>query len=1096
MTVDGTDSVTVTASVTNDKNAAGVSWAVSGGGTLTGSTTTSTTYTAPAATSSSQSITVTATSVADATKTASVTLTVPAAPSITTSSLAGATVGTAYSASLAASGGISPYTYSISSGTLPSGLSLSSAGAITGTPTAAGVGTASVTFKVTDSGKATALTATQQLSIAVTAAPAITFSTTTLAFGATNTSYSASVAATGGAGTLTYTLAGGTTLPAGLSLSTAGAITGTPTAKGTTNFTVQAADAFGDTATQALAITVYDPLALPATQAGLPGTGNVNSAYSGTISASGGSGTYSWQVTGLSDALTSNATGNTSSTLTISGTPTAQATVTFSVKVTDTVTNQSVTQSGYSITVGPSLVLALPASNPSTLPEAVINTAYTGTIVASGGVAPFTWSIAGFGVGPTGLDVGNGLTATASGNTLTISGTPTATGTVTLTSVQITDSTTATANGTYTIAVSNPPSAVSGIITLNNGCGGSNAASGVTVSINTSPVQTITTDSNGNYSFASVLDGSYTITPSITGGSSVFLPATQSIAVSGAAISGQNFSASIGYSVSGSVSYSGADTGQVYLNLVNSSCTGSNLLGTSIPFTALKSGGSFTINGVPPGSYTLYATVDNLGQGAQNTSNPTANAAVTVAAANVTGITLTPADPTLTTPTGSPTLKAIDGIDSGVAINFKPLTNGNGVEDAQFYTVQYATDSGFTTPTSVKMNAIGTGTNVWIISNSLAGVSLTNGTAYYFRARAENSAGAGPWTVWSSGGVPQSVTIGAPSGFNTVSGAVTIPAGVTPTGPMYVGFFDQSTKSVYATSIPLASLSNATANSFSVSVPNGTSYTFFAILDQNNDGLVDAGDLTNVTANNSSPVAISGPMSGEDLTLPDVNSTATVTTQAYNSTYWNGTTATASTGYNLNFNERAGNKLPVAVELTAASNPNVITPLDLGNLCQNCGHVQFNYFAGIGSTVPNVGDTYTFKVTYSDGTSENLQAAVTGVIPINVAPGSLYPSGSVSGDTIPDFNWYEWGATSGDTFYFKLTDSNGNPIWEVPSANSNSTGLAYGVNSLTWSVDPNDPTNLPTVSPLPNGSGQYYIWSVTAVDSNGNSAQAQTYLIP
>jgi len=67
-TVDATDSVTLTAAVTNDKNSAGVNWTVSGGGTLSSQTTTGATYTAPAASSSALTVTVTATSIADSTK--------------------------------------------------------------------------------------------------------------------------------------------------------------------------------------------------------------------------------------------------------------------------------------------------------------------------------------------------------------------------------------------------------------------------------------------------------------------------------------------------------------------------------------------------------------------------------------------------------------------------------------------------------------------------------------------------------------------------------------------------------------------------------------------------------------------------------------------------------------------------------------------------------------------------------------------------------------------------------------------------------------------------------------------------------------------
>jgi hypothetical protein len=76
--------------------------------------------------------------------------TVVAPLTITTASLPGGTVATAYSATLAATGGTSPYTWSLSAGTLPAGLTLSqSTGVISGTPTAAG--TASITVQCVDS---------------------------------------------------------------------------------------------------------------------------------------------------------------------------------------------------------------------------------------------------------------------------------------------------------------------------------------------------------------------------------------------------------------------------------------------------------------------------------------------------------------------------------------------------------------------------------------------------------------------------------------------------------------------------------------------------------------------------------------------------------------------------------------------------------------------------------------------------------------------------------------------------------------------------------------------------------------------------------
>lgn len=198
--VDGGDAVTLTATVTNDKNSDGVTWSVSGGGTLSSETTSSATYTAPTATSAAQTITITATSKADTGKTGTTTLTVPAAPSITTTStnLAG-TVGTAYSVTLAGSGGISPYTWSASD--LPSCLTMTSAGVLSGTVTASCAGAYTPTFKLTDSGKDTALTATSQLNLVLAAATPISFTTSsTLPAGSYNSAYSASTVATGGAG--------------------------------------------------------------------------------------------------------------------------------------------------------------------------------------------------------------------------------------------------------------------------------------------------------------------------------------------------------------------------------------------------------------------------------------------------------------------------------------------------------------------------------------------------------------------------------------------------------------------------------------------------------------------------------------------------------------------------------------------------------------------------------------------------------------------------------------------------------------------------------------------------------------------------------
>jgi len=86
--------------------------------------------------------------------------------SVTTTSLPSGQMGVAYSTTLAAAGGTAPYTWTLTSGVLPAGLSLASSGAITGTPTASASNLA-LTFKVADSGSpAQSTTASLSLTIA------------------------------------------------------------------------------------------------------------------------------------------------------------------------------------------------------------------------------------------------------------------------------------------------------------------------------------------------------------------------------------------------------------------------------------------------------------------------------------------------------------------------------------------------------------------------------------------------------------------------------------------------------------------------------------------------------------------------------------------------------------------------------------------------------------------------------------------------------------------------------------------------------------------------------------------------------------------
>jgi len=174
---------------------------------------------------------------------------------ITTTSLPDGTVGVAYSQTLQATGGVTPYTWSVVSGSLPAGLSLgSSTGTVSGTPTA--TGTSNFTVQVADS-QQPADTDTQALSITTVAAPpAPTITTTSLPSGTRGTPYSATVQATGGTLPYTWSIVSGS-LPTGLSLNpSTGVISGTPTKKGTKSFTIRCTDAMSQYDDQALSITI------------------------------------------------------------------------------------------------------------------------------------------------------------------------------------------------------------------------------------------------------------------------------------------------------------------------------------------------------------------------------------------------------------------------------------------------------------------------------------------------------------------------------------------------------------------------------------------------------------------------------------------------------------------------------------------------------------------------------------------------------------------------------------------------------------------------------------------------------------------------
>ncbi|MBI5003692.1 putative Ig domain-containing protein [Candidatus Kaiserbacteria bacterium] len=350
------------------------------------------------------------------------TLVVNPAPEIITASIPDATITGNYSQTLEVAGGTTPLTWSLPAGSLPSGLTLSSSGILSGVP--GETGSFNFTVQATDANSAFA---TQTLSLMVNQAPAVT--TTSLAVGTINAAYSQALEVSDGSFPFIWSVTSGI-LPDGLSLNSyTGEIFGTPTTGGNQLLTVQVVDNNGVSDSKSLSIAVNPSVTI--TTISNPTDATINAAYSQILTATGGTVPLTWGLLSgsLPPGLTLSETG------VLSGIPTATGVFNFTAHVTDA--NNSSANQVLSIVVN-----SAPIITTSFVPDATANAVYSQSLQATGGTAPLTWSLLS-GSLPAGL---------ALNSEGTIVGVPTTTGTYTFT-VQVTDIYNISANQSLTIQV-------------------------------------------------------------------------------------------------------------------------------------------------------------------------------------------------------------------------------------------------------------------------------------------------------------------------------------------------------------------------------------------------------------------------------------------------------------------------------------------------------------------------------------------------------------------------------------------------------------------------------------------------------------------
>ncbi|MBI1762014.1 MAG: putative Ig domain-containing protein [Acidobacteria bacterium] len=314
----------------------------------------------------------------------------------TNSILPAGMTGVAYSQALTQSGAFgNSASFSITSGALPAGLTLSPTGLLTGTPAALG----NFSFTVTASDALTCSGA-RAYTLQITCGP-VTLNPNPLPAAQAGSAYSQMLTASGGVAPYAFAITGGG-LPPGVSLSSGGLLSGTPTASGAFNVTITATGTGGCAGSRTYSFTVACP-AITLTTPPFP-DGAAGIAYNYTVTATpAGNYTFTLSQGNLPSGLTLSLAG------VVSGLPHVVGVYNFAIRATNMTTNTCGGEQAYRLTIN------CPAISVSALPAPALNTFYNQTVTATPAGGNYSYAVTS-GALPPGLTL-NAATGTVSGIT-------------------------------------------------------------------------------------------------------------------------------------------------------------------------------------------------------------------------------------------------------------------------------------------------------------------------------------------------------------------------------------------------------------------------------------------------------------------------------------------------------------------------------------------------------------------------------------------------------------------------------------------------------------------------------------------------------